>query len=143
MLFYWQAQVLEILSISQITNRKNIFKNIGSLLCGFFSDFEINQNSKKPSDLRKIDKLADSNNTGKPTRLPTISELEECGISTELPEFLYHLTSKENYKSMLKTGMLNQGFDHYCGSAVFAFDFDNFDKNWNNIPNTDVNIDNL
>lgn len=119
---------------------KRIYMNFRNFLSKLSSTTNDERTSTKSCDISKIDKIVDPNNTGKATRLPSLSELEKFGVSTDVPEYLYHLTSKENYQSMLASGKLKQGFDHYCGSAVFAFDFNNFNKNWNNILDSDVNM---
>lgn len=53
-----------------------------------------------------------------------------------IPRYLYHLTSKKNYDSILKTGMLNayQDTDTTTNlNGVFLFDLTNFLKRWCNI----------
>lgn len=50
-----------------------------------------------------------------------------------LPRFLYHITSKKNYESMLKSGEIRTSHDAYLDSnleGVFMFDLKNFAKRW-------------
>lgn len=126
---------------NQDNGGKKGIKKILKLVCNLFSnttDVSKMDKGERKHPLKEVDDLVVSSVTGKATRLPTLVELEKLGVSTELPEYLYHMTSKKNYESMLASGKLEQGFDHYCGQAVFAFDADNFKKNWNNILDSNV-----
>lgn len=131
-------KVLDCPQDKELSGLQKIFKFFGGVLSGLSSDLKLKESKQQTNAIKKLDKLIVSENTGKATRLPTIAELEKCGLSIAPPEFLYHMTSKKNYEAMLATGKLEQGFDHYCGKAVFAFDSDNFTKNWNNILDSDV-----
>lgn len=51
-----------------------------------------------------------------------------CGAS----RFLYHLTTKENYKNILETGALNPSFKEPNG--VYLLELPNFLKNWYKSP---------
>lgn len=54
-------------------------------------------------------------------------------IKSALPEYLYHLTNKENYKKIIRTGVINPSKDIIDG--VFFFDMDDFQNNWRKTPN--------
>lgn len=49
-----------------------------------------------------------------------------------VPRYLYHLTSKDNYKSILKDGFLKTNLDDTKLDGVFMFDILNFVKRWCN-----------
>ena len=49
----------------------------------------------------------------------------------KIPRYLYHMTSKKNYESMLKDGFIKTGHDAYLDSnldGIFMFDLKNFIK---------------
>ncbi|MBQ4115558.1 hypothetical protein IJD34_09170 [bacterium] len=94
--------------------------------------------SAKP--IEKLTELIDPQKTGVATTMPTLESLSKAGLSTDPPEFLYHLTNKKNYESMLKTKRLWQGYDKCSGRSVFTFELDNFHKNWNKILDSDVEM---
>ena len=51
----------------------------------------------------------------------------------KIPRYLYHMTSKKNYESMLKDGFIKTGHDAYLDSnldGIFMFDLKNFIKRW-------------
>ena len=57
------------------------------------------------------------------------------GGRRSVPRFLYHVTSKTNYESMLKDGFINASHDANPItnlSGVFMFDLKNFTKRWCN-----------
>lgn len=50
-----------------------------------------------------------------------------------LPRYLYHVTSRKNYESILKSGEIRTSHDAYLASnleGVFMFDLKNFAKRW-------------
>lgn len=60
--------------------------------------------------------------------------IEKTG-KPDIPRFLYHVTSKENYNSILKNGMIKTSYDCCPVSdlnGVFMFDMKNFSKRWAN-----------
>ncbi len=68
--------------------------------------------------------------------------IEKTG-KPNIPRFLYHITSRENYSSMLKDGIIKTSAD-VCPvsklNGVFMFDMKNFAKRWSN---TWIDIENL
>ena len=71
--------------------------------------------------------------------------LEKTG-KPDLPRYLYHMTTKQNYESILKSGKIHTSCD--CSRSnldgVFMFDMQNFSKRWANTviqtPNAKVNL---
>lgn len=60
--------------------------------------------------------------------------IEKTG-KPDIPRFLYHITSKKNYDSMLKSGIIKTSEDSNRASelkGVFLFDMKNFVKRWAN-----------
>lgn len=68
--------------------------------------------------------------------------IEKTG-KPDIPRFLYHITSKENYRAMLKGGFIKTS-DDVCPvselNGVFMFDMKNFAKRWSN---TWIDVDNF
>ena len=64
----------------------------------------------------------------------------------DLPRYLYHMTTKQNYDSMLKSGKIYTSHDAGMSSleGVFMFDMQNFSKRWANTmiqtPNAKANL---
>lgn len=56
------------------------------------------------------------------------SEISYTG--RKIPRYLYHLTSKKAYNSMLSDGFLKMGKDDFFGQGVFSFELSNFFKRW-------------
>lgn len=48
----------------------------------------------------------------------------------KIPRFIYHMTSKGNYESMLKDGMIKTSEEAFIGKGVFATELTNFFKHW-------------
>lgn len=94
--------------------------------------------SAKP--IEKLTELIDPQKAGVATTMPTLESLSKAGLSTEPPEFLYHLTSKENYESMLETKRIFQGYDKCSGRSVFTFELGNFHQHWDKILDTEVEL---
>lgn len=71
--------------------------------------------------------------------------LEKTG-KPDIPRYLYHMTTKQNYESILKSGKIHTSCD--CSRSnldgVFMFDMQNFSKRWANTviqtPNAKVNL---
>lgn len=64
----------------------------------------------------------------------TVSAKPQTGQSA-VPRFLYHITSKKNYESILKDGFIRtsqDGADMTNLNGVFMFDLKNFTKRWCN-----------
>lgn len=64
----------------------------------------------------------------------TVSARSQNGQSA-VPRFLYHITSKKNYESMLKDGFIRtsqDAADMTNLNGVFMFDLKNFTKRWCN-----------
>lgn len=91
----------------------------------------------------EFEKILKSQKTfAKYTRIPEIKErqaiynipertaLQGQAPTGEIPRYIYHLTNKQNYLSMLKTGHLKTTPDDYIGRGVFMIDLENFFKFW-------------
>ena len=71
--------------------------------------------------------------------------LEKTG-KPDIPRYLYHMTTKQNYESILKSGKIHTSCD--CSRSnldgVFMFAMQNFSKRWANTviqtPNAKVNL---
>lgn len=71
--------------------------------------------------------------------------IEKTG-KPDIPRYLYHMTTKQNYESILKSGKIHTSPD--CGMSnldgVFMFDMQNFSKRWANTviqtPNAEANL---
>lgn len=71
--------------------------------------------------------------------------LEKTG-KPDIPRYLYHMTTKQNYESILKSGKIHTSCD--CSRSnldgVFMFDMQNFSKRWANTmlqtPNAKANL---
>jgi hypothetical protein len=50
----------------------------------------------------------------------------------KVPRFIYHMTNKSNYKSMLKDGVIKTTQDDFFGKGVFAIELTNLFKRWRN-----------
>ncbi len=50
----------------------------------------------------------------------------------KIPRFIYHLTNKTNYESMLKDGFIKMSLDNLGGDGVFMVELTNFFKRWGN-----------
>ena len=48
----------------------------------------------------------------------------------KIPRFIYHLTTKENYESMLSDQFIKRSSDTSYGKGVFAIELENFCKRW-------------
>ena len=48
----------------------------------------------------------------------------------KIPRFIYHMTNKSNYESMLKDGVLKTSGDELIGKGIFATELTNFFKHW-------------
>ena len=58
-----------------------------------------------------------------------------------IPDYLYHLTTKENYRNILRDGVIKQNYDRILNKqAVFTVEQKNFINQWSN---TSVNNENL
>lgn len=51
-------------------------------------------------------------------------------MSKIIPRFLYHLTNKKNYESIMTSGVLRTSKDNLFGEGVFAVELTNFFKRW-------------
>lgn len=47
-----------------------------------------------------------------------------------IPRYLYHITTKQNYKNMLLERTIKPAKDRHFGRGFFMFDLKNFMKNW-------------
>jgi hypothetical protein len=50
----------------------------------------------------------------------------------KIPRFIYHMTNKSNYESMLKDGVIKTTNDDFFGKGVFATELTNLFKRWRN-----------
>lgn len=51
----------------------------------------------------------------------------------KIPRFIYHITSKDNYKKILQSGCLKLSeSDNYSGTGIFMIELENFFKHWKN-----------
>ena len=48
----------------------------------------------------------------------------------KIPRFIYHLTNKKNYNSMLNDGMIKTSSDPLFGNGIFATELTNLFKRW-------------
>lgn len=48
----------------------------------------------------------------------------------KIPRFIYHMTCKSNYESMLNDGVIKTTSDHTCGSGIFTTELSNLFKRW-------------
>ena len=63
--------------------------------------------------------------------------------SRKIPRYIYHMTSKANYDSMLKDGFIRTGETMlHVDKGIYAFDLMNFFKCWSK-PNRDWGYDDL
>lgn len=50
----------------------------------------------------------------------------------KVPRFIYHLTTKKNYESILKDGYIKPSSDAFLGKGVFSAELTNLFKRWQN-----------
>ena len=62
-------------------------------------------------------------------------------MSSVIPRFLYHLTSKANYKSIVSSGVLKTSKpESACNGGVFMLELTNFFKRWGTSKNWEGNM---
>ncbi len=54
----------------------------------------------------------------------------KTGAKGSVPRYIYHLTNRENYLGMLKTGQISTSRDDFIGQGIFMFDLGNFFRHW-------------
>lgn len=55
----------------------------------------------------------------------------EFGHSRKIPRYIYHMTSKANYESMLRDGYIKTSdYKLHVDKGIYAFDLPNFYKRW-------------
>ena len=62
-------------------------------------------------------------------KIITSTETKQAG-KHKIPRFLYHLTTKESYESILKDGFIKESTTDIAQKGVFAIDLNNFFKCW-------------
>lgn len=55
-------------------------------------------------------------------------------MSKAIPRFLYHLTTKANYESIMQSGFLKTSRDRAFGKGIFTTELTNFFKRWRRNP---------
>lgn len=67
--------------------------------------------------------------------------IKSCFFRKNIPDYLYHLTTKENYQNILRDGVIKQNQDRILNKhAVFTVEQNNFINEWSK---TIVNSQNL
>lgn len=62
----------------------------------------------------------------------------------KIPKYMYHLTTRRNYESMLIDGFINTTEDQICGQGIFLIELVNFFKRWRTSKDwgsTDLRLD--
>ena len=58
----------------------------------------------------------------------------QCAVNSigkhKVPRYIYHLTSKQNYEAMVKSGVIRTSENEMIGRGVFAIELTNFFKRW-------------
>lgn len=57
----------------------------------------------------------------------------ENSVSQGIPKYLYHMTTKQNYRAIMKDGFLRTHNDRLCGQGVFIFDIKNYFEKWKDV----------
>lgn len=57
----------------------------------------------------------------------------ETTVSHKVPEFLYHMTTKRNYRAIMKDGLLRMHNDGRFGQGVFTLDLKNYFEKWKDL----------
>ncbi len=70
-----------------------------------------------------------------------MSFVKNCFFRKNIPDYLYHLTTKDNYCNILRDGVIKQNHDRFLNkNAVFTVEQNNFIHEWSK---TFINNENL
>ena len=64
---------------------------------------------------------------------PAALNFIENAVSKGIPKFLYHITTKKNYRAIMKDGFLRTTADNLYGEGIFTIDLVNFFKRWQDV----------